>query len=311
MRPGVKWLIPLVLILIVLAVYFWPAPHKSFDALFAPVDTETATSLRAFREEHRLEQLEVSGVTWNYVALGQGEKTILFLHGMTGAYDIWWQQIEAFQERYRIISVTYPAVDSLERLSQGIVAILDREEAEKVSVVGSSLGGYLTQYIVAARPQRVSRALFANTFPPNDRLAEENRTIGAALPFLPEWLVLNVLRGTFADTAYPASGFNELTLAYLREQSYGRMSKAQVLARYRCVIDTFAPASPEELGIPVTIIEADNDPLVDEILREKLKSTYPSAEVNTLHNVGHFPYLSHPQEYNRLLEGFLEQQAFD
>ena len=205
-----------------------------------------------------------------------------------------------------MISLTYPPVDSLEEMSRGVMAILEQEGVQKVNVVGSSLGGYLAQYLVAEYPEIINKAVFANTFPPNDLIAEKNRTIGAALPYLPEWLVIKVLRGSFRDSVYPASGRDELTLAYMLEQSYGRMSKAQVVSRFHAVIDPFIPADLEALGIPVLIIESDNDPLVEETLREMLKDTYPSAEVVTLHNVGHFPYLNQPEEYTRILRSFFE-----
>ena len=306
MHSKLKWLIPLILVMVVLALYLWPVPRVPFDELFTKVDAGTTVSLQAFHQNHPPQQVEVDSTTWEYVAFGQGEEAILFLHGMTGAYDIWWQQMEALQNRYRVISVTYPPVDNLEELSQGVLAILKRESIEKVNVVGSSLGGYLAQYLVATRTEKVAQAVFANTFPPNDIIAEKNRAIGTALPYLPEWLVMNVLRASFRDSVYPASGYDELTLAYMLEQSYGRMSKAQVWGRFRCVIDPFTPADSAALGIPVMIIEADNDPLVEETLREQLKATYPSATVYTLHDVGHFPYLSNAEEYTRLLEEFFE-----
>lgn len=306
MRSKLKWFILLVLAVAVLSLYLWPVPRPSFDELFAKVDAHTAESLQTFRENHPVKQIKVDGFTWDYVAFGQGEEAILFLHGMTGAYDIWWQQMEILQDRYHVISVTYPPVDSLGELSQGLLAILNHEGIEKVNVVGSSLGGYLAQYLVATHSERVKRAVFANTFPPNDIIAEENRAIGIALPFLPKWKMMNVLRASFRERIYPTSGYCALTLAYLLEQSYGRMSKAQVVSRFRNVIEPFTPADVQSLNIPVMIIETDNDPLVEKILREQLKATYPSAIVHTLHNVGHFPYLNSAEEFTRLLENFLK-----
>jgi len=61
---------------------------------------------------------------------------------------------------------------------------------------------------------------------------------------------------------------------------------------------------PEALGIPVMIIESDNDPLVAPILRAELKTTYPSAIVHTFTGAGHFPYLNRAEEYNRILDSF-------
>jgi len=305
MRKKLKWIIPLIFVLIIAVVYIYPVSNDSFEDLSSKVDPDAAASLLTFRQEHPLQQIEVDRVAWEYISFGQGDETILFLHGMTGAADIWWQQMVALSDRYRVISLTYPPVNSLDAMSRGVLAILEQEGVTKVNVVGSSLGGYLTQYLVATYPEMTERAVFANTFPPNDLIAEKNKTIGAMLPYLPEWLVMNVLRDSFEGDVYTASGNSELVLAYLLEQSYGRMNKAQVVGRFHCVVDPFTAPDLAALGIPVMIIEVDNDPLVEEILREQLRAAYPGATVHTLHAVGHFPYLNAPDEYTALLEKFL------
>ena len=272
--------------------------------MYAKVDPTIVRSLRSFRQANPPRLLQIGPVTWEYIATGQGQETILFLHGMTGAYDIWWQQIDALKGRYRIVSVTYPPVRSLEGLATGVLAILEKEGTKTANVIGTSLGGYFTQYLMARHPERVRRAVLANTFPPNDVIAEKSRTLGKILPYLPEPLVLSVFRRNFRQIIYPASGGDELTLAFLNELGYGRMSKAQLVARYSCVIEKFSPPVP---AMPVMIIESDNDPLVEPVLREQLKVTYPDAIVHTFSGAGHFPYLNRAQEYTRLLLDFLSR----
>ena len=293
-------------IVVGLAFYLWPVPKKDFTELAAKVDPAVRQSLLDFRSDHPLQTVVVDGEDWEYVVFGEGEETILFLHGMTGAYDIWWQQMEALAPDYRVISVTYPPVDTLEGLSRGILAVLDAEGVERTHIVGSSLGGYLTQYLVATHPERINKAVFGNTFPPNDLYAAKNEKLIKLLPFLPEWLVLKTFRKNIEEVIYPASGHSELVLAYMLEQTYGRMSKAQIVARAKAVIDPFVPPRLEDQGVAVMIIEADNDPLVPETLREQLKQTYPSARVETLHDVGHFPYLNVPDAYTEFLRSFLK-----
>ncbi|MFZ5857142.1 MAG: alpha/beta fold hydrolase [Chloroflexota bacterium] len=297
-------IISLVLLVILLTVYVWPIPRVAFDDVYAKVDSDIVASLQEFRTAHPPKVIEVNGTDWEYVSFGQGNETILFLHGMTGAYDIWWRVMEELQSEYRVISVTYPAVNTLEEMSAGALAILDAEGVDKANIVGTSLGGYFAQYLVATHPDRVSRAVFSNTFPPNDLIKEKNGTIGGLIPFLPEWLVIDVLRGSFVEAVYPASGNDELTMAFLMELSYGRVSRAQVAGRYRCVVEKFTAPNPDALGIPVMIMEADNDPLVEAALREQLKETYPSAVIHTMSGVGHFPYLPLSSEYAQFLREF-------
>lgn len=306
MLKNLKWIIPLMIVVALVGVYLIPAPRAPFDQVYAKASPETTQSLVSFRETYPTKSVYVNDVEWDYIIVGGGPETILFLHGMTGSYDIWWQQIEALKNDYRIISVTYPAVNSLEEMDKGISTIIDHEKVDKVNLVGTSLGGYFAQYLVARHPGNILRAVFANTFPPNKIIAEKNRTIGALLPYMPEWLVLNVLRGSFASSIYPASGNDEFTLAFLNEISYGRMSKAQVVGRYRAVVEPFVAPNIQALGMSVMIIESDNDPLVESALRESLKATYSSASVYTFHNAGHFSYLNHPAEYTDLLKKFFQ-----
>lgn len=282
-----------------------PRQRKTFEEIYARVDPVTTASLQAFRKEYRLQQLDVNGAIWEYISLGKGEEAILFLHGMAGAYDIWWQQVGFFQSDYRVVTLTYPAVDSLQEMATGVMAILNHEGISRANVVGSSLGGYFAQYLAARNPESVHRAVFANTFPPNDLIAEQNRTMGKLLPILPEWLIMSVLRGSFKGNIYRAANQNPLLLAYLMEMSYGRMSKAQMMGRYRCVIDPFEPPDVQAAGIPVLILEASNDPLVSESLRAAIKTTYPEAKVVIMGDVGHFPYLNQPEIYAAWLQEFL------
>lgn len=298
-----KWTIPLVVVvLVILVVYVWPVPRPDFSQVYAKVPAEKVASLQAFRVDYPLQTLEVGGLNWEYVVAGNGPQTIVFLHGMTGSYDIWWQQIEALQADYRVIAMTYPAANSLASLEEGVLAILDREGVTQFNVVGTSLGGYFAQYLLSRHPDRIEKAVFANTFPPNDLIKQKNGTIGGLIPYLPEWLVMNVLRGSFGASIYPASGEDELTLAFLNEISYGRMHKGQVAGRYRCVVEKFEP--PAKTTVPILIVEASNDPLVELALREQLKATYPNAQVVTVEN-GHFPYLATPDFYTRQVKDFL------
>ncbi len=307
MKKQMKWLIPLILVVLIIAVYNWPVSKTAFEELYSEVVQGVTQSLVAFRSANPTKTVEVNSLAWEYVALGQGEEVIVFLHGMTGAYDIWWQQMEALQGKYRLIAMTYPAAGSLAEMAEGVMAILDAEGVDQFNVVGSSLGGYFAQYLVATFPQRVQKAVFANTFPPNDLIAEENRVVGALLPYLPEWLIMNVLSGSIRESVIPTSEYSALVLTFGLEQTGGRMSKGQVIGRFKGVIDPFSDADLDALGIPVLIIESDNDPLVAPVLREELKTVYPSAEVHTFSGAGHFPYLNRADEYTRIIDQFFSK----
>ena len=260
-------------------------------------------ALREFRRRQRLRSLERGGLVWRYYALGEGPRTLLFLHGMAGAGDIWFQQLGAYAGRWRVVAPTYPATGSLEVLASGVWAVLDAVGARQAVVVGSSLGGLLAQYLAARQPERVERAVFANTFPPGHPEILKGRHLVTLARWLPERLVLGMMLRNARQKLVPAAGGDALLAYYLEEQYTHRMHKVGVLARSRAIFETFAPPEPQ---MPHAVFEAANDPLVPPRARADLKARYPQAFVRDLGAVGHFPYLSHPERFNAALGAFLE-----
>jgi len=112
--------------------YLWPVPNPPFEQLYAGVEPAKVEALRAFRAAHPLRAMTVNGNEWRYLVVGEGKHTILLLHGMTGAPDIWFQQMNALKREYRLIAVTYPAVSTLKEMDAGIMAILDREGVQQL-----------------------------------------------------------------------------------------------------------------------------------------------------------------------------------
>ncbi len=302
-----KYWILIILSVLVAVIYLIPNPTRSFSDLYEG-DNSIEQSLLEFRKI-KTKKATIDGYEWEYVRVGKGEETIVFLHGMGGAYDIWWQQINRLKSEYTVISVTYPAVESVGEMADAIIEILDIEEINKSHVIGSSLGGYLAQNIVARYPNRVVRAIFGNTFPPNDTIKEQNKSLGKVIPFLPEWLLMKTFRGNIEKTVVPTSESSPLVRAYLLEQDYGIMSKEQFIARFRCVIDRFEPADSDQSTIPILILDSDNDPLIYPELREEMLRVYPSAKHYRFKGSGHFTYLNRPERYTERIVDFLKSDT--
>ncbi len=145
-------------------------------------------------------------------------------------------------------------------------------------MVGSSLGGYFAQYLKTTYPDRFKKAVFANTFPPNDTYKEKNGTTASIARFLPEWLVMTAFRGNIKSRVLPASDNSRLAEAYLLEQSYGGMSKQQFLSRYQCVVDTLPRRRELSSSGEIMLIESDNDPLIFPELRGKTEAALPGRQ---------------------------------
>lgn len=293
----------LAIFLILIAIYFIPAPKANFFKIYTNNDS-FSKSLKDLQAKPTKE-IMVDGVKWHYYTGGKGAKTILFLHGMGGSYDLWWQQITAFEKDYKVISYTLPeSINTLKKASNGILKILKAEKVNKFYAVGTSMGGYITQYLVNLIPDRVEKAVFGNTFPPNTLIEKENATKSKIIPFLPEILISKLGEKKMKKELIPAAKNSELLKAFLPSIPF---SKKQFMNRYYIVIDKFTanPNSYKIKRIPKLIFESDNDPLIQPELRTKIKALYSDASVYTFHKEGHFPYINASETYNKVLRAFL------
>ena len=286
----------------VVGFYAWPHPAPSQSDIYQNTDGRVLSSLISFREDHPPQRIDVGGRIWNYVRVGDAPEAVLFLHGMGGAYDVWWQQARALMDRYTVLSISYADEPELGRAALALESLLDLENIRQVHLVGTSMGGYVAQYFAATQPDRVRSLVMSNTFPPSDWIDEEYGMLATALPLLPGWLPGEVFRRTIRRSIFPASGGSHLVRGYLVEQSY-RMSKGDFGARLSILRERFTAPDLGALGIPAIIIEADNDPSVPPEVRAELTGTY-EVPVITMGDVGHFPYLNRPAAYTSILEDF-------
>ncbi len=295
------------LILIIIGIYLIPAPKANFFELYA-INDKHSQSLKEF-QNRPTKNSTVDGITWNYYTGGNGTKTILFLHGMGGSYDLWWQQVVAFEKDYNIITYSLPEeINSLEKASKGILEILEIENVDKFYAVGTSMGGYIAQYLIATIPNRVEKVVFGNTFPPNDLIATENAIKSKVIPYLPEILISKLAKKQLNEKLVPAAKNSKLLKSFLPSLPF---SKKQFINRFYVVIDGFkaTPTKVELKNIPKLIIESDNDPLIQPELRKKIKELYTNAKVYTFHNEGHFPYINASDKYNKVLKDFLTKKT--
>lgn len=304
MNKQTMFIISFILFFLLLGLYNYPIPTKDFFKLY-PYDDTFSQSLKEF-QSRKISKLSIDKITWTYYSGGQGEKTILFLHGMGGSYDLWWQQIQKFEKEYKIISYSLPeSIHTLEHTAKGIKAILAKEKVNTCIVIGTSMGGYIAQYLVSIMPERIEKVVFGNTFPPNDLILNTNKSKAVIIPYLPELLLLKLSEKKLKSELIPAANNSVLLKAFLPSLPY---SKKQFINRYKIVINHFEidTTNIKIKSIPKLIIKSDNDPLVQKELRTALVAFYPKAIIFTFKNAGHFPYINEANRYNEVLERFLK-----
>lgn len=252
-----------------------------------------------FAATHPEMRVILNGRDWGMVAAGTGP-ALLLIPGTLGRADIFWQQIEALKDRARVIAVSYPAEGGVADWSADLLELMDGMGIDTPVILGSSLGGYVAQYIAAQQPERVCCLIAANTLSDASGIAERP-PYSSDLDAAP----IDELRagfgrglGAWAEAHPDQQGLVDL----LMREVGGRITEPELRARLKALKD--APALPDCPLPPeqVTTVEAEDDPLIPPPMREAVRAALRPGQAWRFGWGGHFPYVVRPAEYTAILE---------
>lgn len=120
----------------------------------------------------RMSRISVGNFGLSVEDAGNGNPIVL-IHGLACGKRMWFHQIRALKERFRVIAYDQrghglsdapsdPRSYSPAHLAGDLVGVLDALEIERAAIVGFSLGGGPALAFAAAAPERVSRLVLAD-----------------------------------------------------------------------------------------------------------------------------------------------------
>ena len=248
--------------------------------------------------------IKVGGLLWHVIdTQGTENKLVLMmLPGTLGTASIFTDAIQALGAQVRMVSVTYPMIDDIERLADGLAGLMKKLGIARASVVGSSLGGFLAQHFAGRHPERVDRLILGNTLCDPDltrRLVGRTpvQVLRDTPPKLHRDMVVNSVK-TWPETDPATKKLKALLIDSGTRLLSARAMKARVLAVQA------APAVPRLDMAPerITIIDCEDDPLLPRVVQDSVVKQYPGAQLVRLSSGGHYPYIVRAADYNATLK---------
>jgi 3-oxoadipate enol-lactonase len=258
-------------------------------------------------------KLKANGIEINYQIEGDGPM-VTFSHSLACNLSMWDEQVRALRGRYRVLrydtrghgQTDAPAgAYALEQLAEDFKGLLDGLSIPATHFVGLSMGGMIGQVFALKYPAMVQSLVLCDTtsrYAPGAAAVWEERikTVGAkgmepmVAPTLERWFTapfrarrkdLMDAVGTMIRTT-PAVGYIGCCHA---------LPKINVTERLR---DVRCPAlvivGEEDLGTPVD-------------MARDIQAALPVAELAVLCRASHLSNLEQPNEFNRVLGGFLDK----
>jgi 3-oxoadipate enol-lactonase len=234
---------------------------------------------------------------------------LLLSNSLSSDLSMWDDQVPSWARQFRVIrydqrghgqSVVSPAPYSMERLGQDAVAVLDALGIEKAHWCGLSLGGMVGMWMLTHAPERIGKAVLANTaahmgpvelWDGRMRTAEKGGMQALVEPTIERWFPEHFRK------AAPA------TMDRMRA-----MIRGTPVEGYRgccaAIRDMDQRESIRAIAAPVLVIIGSRDPATKPADGELIAASIKGAQVVTL-DAAHISNVEQPAAFTAAVASFL------
>jgi 3-oxoadipate enol-lactonase len=233
---------------------------------------------------------------------------VLFLHGIRGNRRNWTLQVEALAAKgfhaaawdargYGDSEDYEGPLNFRDHFVGDVLRVAEHFGARKFHLVGLSMGGRIARNVGIHHSERLYSLTVVNANPGfNSMSAEEvRRFVTERKTRTPEsirkLLGPNPRKGAYEELVQ--------SIESVRDESYRKTLEASVAQ------DREAPI--EEIRVPTLIVSGEEDKVYSPELARAMAARIPGAELAMMKGAGHLANLEQPEEFNRLLLGFLKR----
>jgi pimeloyl-ACP methyl ester carboxylesterase len=251
----------------------------------------------------------VDGLTINSSSTGSGKATLVLVHGWTCDSSSWAAQVPVLVKKYRVITLDLPGhgrsgspadgTFSMSLFARAVEAVRAEAKVDKIVLVGHSMGAPVIRQYARLYPGHVAGLIavdgpldmrqFPTEFKPPSLAGPEGRKAREGM-----------IRGMFTPQTPPE----------LQQRILGMMlaaPEATAIGAMRSIMDP-ALRKNDVTPMPALAIWAGTNQQMPKL--EDVRTALPKYEQTQVAGTGHFVMMEKPEEFNRLVAGFVDKLAF-
>jgi pimeloyl-ACP methyl ester carboxylesterase len=267
--------------------------------------------------------LEIDGTSANVIELGDGPP-LLFVHGLSGCWQNWLENLPHFARSHRVVAVDLPGFGaspmpreeiSIPGYARFLEGVCDALSIDAAAVVGNSMGGYVAAELAIASPQRVERLMLAAAAGITAEHLHRDRIMAGAR------MVAAVATRTAARHEWFARrpGLRRMALQFVvrhpdrlsvplaHELMEGAGKPGFVPAMQAIVAHSISERLPR-IACPTYVVWGEDDRVIPVRDAKRFGELIPDARVEVWPDTGHVAMLERPARFNALLEAFLSER---
>ena len=236
-----------------------------------------------------------------YIEEGEGEPLML-LHGLFGALSNFKDLIEHFRHTNKVVVPMLPLFEldllhtSVGGLQKFVHKFIETRDYKNVHLLGNSLGGHVALIYTLKHPERIKSL----TLTGSSGLFENG--MGDSYPKRGDKeYIRKKTQLTFYD---PAMATEELVTECF-EITNNRIKVIKIIALAKSAIRNNLGEELNQIKQPTCLIWGNNDTITPPFVAKEFNKLIPNSELHFIDKCGHAPMMEVPDEFNRILGGFL------
>lgn len=247
------------------------------------------------------------GVMIHYEVVGEGEPTLVFVHGWSCDRSYWKNQVDEFARTYQVVTIDMGGHGesglgrenwTLAAFGADVAAVVNKLNPSKAVLLGHSMAGSVIIQAAKQLPGRVIGLIGVDTYQDFEMAYSPEEVADITAPFRADFV-------TSAD-GFVRSMFPEDADSALVDQIASDMSSAPSEVAISAVENYISGNAVEilkEVRVPIRAINSDMWPTNLETNRKHAVS----FEMKLMPGIGHFVMLEDSATFNRLLHETLDE----
>ncbi len=266
--------------------------------------------------------LDVDGVPANAIEIGAGPP-LLFVHGLSGCWQNWLENIPHFARTHRVVAVDLPGFGaspmprgeiSIPGYARFLEGVCDALSIDAAAVVGNSMGGHIASELAIASPQRVERLMLVSAAGITaEHLHRDSIMAGGRI-------VAAIATQSVARHEWYARrpGLRRVALSFvvrhperltapLAHELMSGSGKPGFLPALEAVMTHRISERLPQIACPTFVVWGEDDRVIPVRDARRFAKLIPNVRVEILPDTGHVAMLERPATFNALLEAFLTE----
>ena len=238
---------------------------------------------------------------FRYIEEGEGEPLVL-LHGLFGALSNFRDLIEFFRRTNKVIVPMLPLFEldllhtSVGGLQKFVYRFLEARDYNNIHLLGNSLGGHVALVYTLKHPERLKSLILTGS----SGLFENG--MGDSYPKRGD---KEYIRKKTQLTFYDPSLATEELVNECFEITNNRIKVIKIIALAKSAIRNNLGEELNQIKQPTCLIWGNNDTITPPFVAKEFNKLIPNSELHFIDKCGHAPMMEVPDEFNRVLDGFL------